>query len=175
MLLLHTVGPNLTHLCVDLVLRSFTFFVFRSFSFFLFFKNWTLRLPFRSNQLLTRNILFLLCYVKNHKSVKANPEFLQTYEVESSNNSWALNAVDCNCKVPHLNINGSSTEILCNSFKINIAWKVSKYGVISGPYFPVFELNTEIFGVNLRIQSEYRKIWTRNNSVLRHFSRSGTK
>ena len=24
------------------------------------------------------------------------------------------------------------------------AWKVSKYEVISGPYFPVFELNTEI-------------------------------
>ena len=79
-----TQGPNFTHLCVGLVLRSFTFFVFRSFSFFLFFKNWTLRLPFRSNQLFTRNILFLLCYVKNHKSVKANPEFLQMYEVESS-------------------------------------------------------------------------------------------
>ena len=25
---------------------------------------------------------------------------------------------------------------------ISIAWKVSKYGVISGPYFPVFGLNT---------------------------------
>ena len=36
------------------------------------------------------------------------------------------------------------------------AWKVSKYGVISGPYFPVFGLN---------IQSECRKIRTRNNSV----------
>ena len=29
----------------------------------------------------------------------------------------------------------------------NTAWKVSKYGVISGPYFPVFGLNTEIYGV----------------------------
>ena len=34
-------------------------------------------------------------------------------------------------------------------FKLQIvmpstAWKVSKYGVISGPYFPVFGLNTEI-------------------------------
>ena len=28
------------------------------------------------------------------------------------------------------------------------AWKVSKYGVISGPYFPVFGLNTMIYGVN---------------------------
>ena len=42
---------------------------------------------------------------------------------------------------------------------------MSKYGVISGPYFPIFGLNTEIYGVNLRIQSESRKIRTRNNSV----------
>ena len=27
------------------------------------------------------------------------------------------------------------------------AWKVSKYGVFSGPYFPLFGLNTEIYGV----------------------------
>ena len=52
------------------------------------------------------------------------------------------------------------------------ARKVSKFGVISGPYFPVFGLNTEIYGVNLRIQPEYRKIRTRNNSVFGHFSRS---
>ena len=31
----------------------------------------------------------------------------------------------------------------------------------------------EIYKVNLRIQSEYRKIRTRNNSVFGHFSRSG--
>ena len=30
------------------------------------------------------------------------------------------------------------------------AWKMSKDGVFSGPYFPVFGLNTEIYGVNLR-------------------------
>ena len=30
----------------------------------------------------------------------------------------------------------------------NTAWKVSKYGVISGPYFPVFGLNTEIYFIN---------------------------
>ena len=52
------------------------------------------------------------------------------------------------------------------------AWKLSKYGVISGPYFPVFRHITEIYSVNLRIQSEYRKIRTRNNSVFGHFSRS---
>ena len=27
--------------------------------------------------------------------------------------------------------------------KASTAWKVSKYGVLSGPYFPVFGLNTE--------------------------------
>ena len=50
-------------------------------------------------------------------------------------------------------------------------WKVSKYGVFSGPYFPVFGLNTEIY--EDRIQSEYGKIQSRKNSVFRHFSRSG--
>ena len=56
---------------------------------------------------------------------------------------------------------------MINSFWENsyTAWKVSKYGVISGPYFLVFGLNTETFGVNLCIQSKYRgkygpEIWT---------------
>ena len=49
---------------------------------------------------------------------------------------------------------------------------MSKYGVISGPYFPVFGLKTEIYGVNLRMQSEYRNIRTRDNSVFGHFSHS---
>ena len=34
---------------------------------------------------------------------------------------------------------------------------MSKYGVFSGPYFPVFRLNTERYGVRLRIQSECDK------------------
>ena len=42
----------------------------------------------------------------------------------------------------------------------------------SGPYFPVVGLNTEIYGINFRIQSEYRKIETRKNSISRNFSRS---
>ena len=33
----------------------------------------------------------------------------------------------------------------CNN---GTAWKVSKYEVISGPHFPAFGLNTEIYGVN---------------------------
>ena len=28
--------------------------------------------------------------------------------------------------------------------KVSTAWKVYKYGVISGPYFPAFGLNAEI-------------------------------
>ena len=56
------------------------------------------------------------------------------------------------------------------SFNICTVWKVSKYGVFSGPYFPVFGLNTEIHGVNLRIQPEYRKIRTRKNPVFGLFS-----
>ena len=45
--------------------------------------------------------------------------------------------------------------------KHSTSWKVSKYGVISGPYFPAFELNSG-------------KLRTRNYSVFGHFSRSGT-
>ena len=44
------------------------------------------------------------------------------------------------------------------SLSVNTARKVSKYGVISGPHFPVFGLNTERYSVSLRIQSEYRNI-----------------
>ena len=54
----------------------------------------------------------------------------------------------------------------------NTVWKVSKYGVLSGPYFPVFGLNTEFYSVNLRIQSKYGKIGTRKNSEFGHFSHS---
>ena len=50
------------------------------------------------------------------------------------------------------------------------ARKVSKYEVLSGLYFHVFGLNTETYGVNLRIQSKYRKIQTRKNSVFEHLS-----
>ena len=38
-----------------------------------------------------------------------------------------------------------------------------------GPYFPLFELNTEIYFANLCIQSENKKIRTRKNSVFGHF------
>ena len=44
--------------------------------------------------------------------------------------------------------------------------------VFPGPYFPAFGLNTERYGVFLHIQSKYRKIRTRKNSVFGHFSLS---
>ena len=42
--------------------------------------------------------------------------------------------------------------------------------IFSGPFFPEFALNTEIFSVNLPIQSEYRKTRARKNSLFGHFS-----
>ena len=38
--------------------------------------------------------------------------------------------------------------------KVSTAWKVSKYGVFSGPYFPVFSPNVE------KYRSEKLCIWT---------------
>ena len=38
--------------------------------------------------------------------------------------------------------------------KLNVtAWKESKYGVISGSYFPVFGLNTEKYGSEITLHS----------------------
>ena len=50
--------------------------------------------------------------------------------------------------------------------------KVFKYGFFSGPYFPVFGLNTEIYSVNFGILSKYGKIRTRKNSIFGYFLRS---
>ena len=53
------------------------------------------------------------------------------------------------------------------------AWKASKYGVFSGPYFPpTFGLNTERYVVSPCIQSECEKIRTTKNSVFGRFSHS---
>ena len=63
----------------------------------------------------------------------------------------------------------------------NTVWKVSKYDVFSGPYFPVFQgsciysVNVRIqFEYSLRIQSECEKIRTMKNSIFWHFWRSVT-
>ena len=52
---------------------------------------------------------------------------------------------------------------------LTTAWKVSKYRAFYGPYFPVFELNMEIYYVNLRIQSKYRKIRAKKTPYLDTF------
>ena len=48
---------------------------------------------------------------------------------------------------------------------------MTNYGVFSGRYFLLFGLNTERYGVSLRIQSKYGKIRTRKKSVFGQFSR----
>ena len=54
----------------------------------------------------------------------------------------------------------------------NIYWvKSAQIQSYSGPYFPVFGLNTAIYSVNIRLQTEYRKIRTRNNFIFGHFSK----
>ena len=59
-----------------------------------------------------------------------------------------------------------------SNHRLHTAWKVSKYRVFSGPYFPAFGLNMERYRVSLRIQSEFWKIRTTKNSAFGHFSRS---
>ena len=50
------------------------------------------------------------------------------------------------------------------------AYKVSKYDVSSGPYFPVFELNTQIY--ENKFSSNTGKNEPEKNSLFGHFSRS---
>ena len=75
-------------------------------------------------------------------------------------------------KVDMLQITQVGDCINCFKLYIFTAWKVSKYGVFSDPYFLAFGLNTESYFVSLSIQSKCGKIQTRKNSVFGHFSRS---
>ena len=57
------------------------------------------------------------------------------------------------------------------------AWKVSKYGVFSGPFFPIFELNAERYRASPRIQIECGKIRTRKktfNMIIRSWPSQDT-
>ena len=45
---------------------------------------------------------------------------------------------------------------------VTTAWKVSKYGVFSGPYFPAFGLNTKINSINIR-KYPY-SVWKQENT-----------
>ena len=49
------------------------------------------------------------------------------------------------------------------------AWKVSKYGVFPGLYFPAFGLNMERYRVSLRIQSECGKTGIRITPNMKTF------
>ena len=85
--------------------------------------------------------------------------------VSISRKNFPTNWLQFQCKFYHQNF-------ITMFFPFLNHGEVMKYGVLSGPYFPVFGLNTERYGVSLRIQSECWKIWTRKNSVFGHFSRS---
>ena len=84
----------------------------------------------------------------------------------------------CHCVVrifPHSDWIRRDTEYLF-VFSPNI-WSVfsrirTEYEEMWSISFPAFGLNTERYGVSLRIQSEYGKIRTRKNSVFGYFSRS---
>ena len=63
---------------------------------------------------------------------------------------------------------------LFSSLRIfSTAWKVSKYGVFSDPYFPAFGLNLGRYGVSLHIQHQCGKIRTTKNPYLDTFHAMG--
>ena len=112
--------------------------------------------------------LFLLS-VLNPSSKYANSQNHQVkkyYADKTSNIDISHCVVEILLFIVHIRF----TKISEKNYTAITAWKVSKYGVISGPYFPVFGLNT--YSVNLNIRSEYRKLQTRNNSIFGHISRS---
>ena len=96
------------------------------------------------------------------------------------NETLKLLTFDCRDSYQNLQIirTKSLWELIFNiikQFELRITcnlWKVSKYGVLSGPYFPALGVNTERYEISLHIHSECGKIRTRNNSVFGHFSRS---
>ena len=49
------------------------------------------------------------------------------------------------------------------------AWKLSKTEIFSGPYFPIFGLNTEIYGVNI-FRPNIGKYGPEKTPFFRHFS-----
>ena len=49
------------------------------------------------------------------------------------------------------------------------AWRLSKYGVFSGPYFPAFRLNAESYSI-IPYSVRMRENTDQKNSTFRHFS-----
>ena len=103
-------------------------------------------------------------------SVKSTPSCLPSFLKEPF---WQQNhLLYVNVTFPTLT-NWWNVEMVTNVKWLTV-WKVSKYGVFSGPYYPELGLNTEIYRVKLHIQSECEKIRARKNSVYGHFSRCGS-
>ena len=69
---------------------------------------------------------------------------------------------------------GKTLGILDHWLRWTLRQKYPNKEFFSGPYFSVFGLNTEIYRVNLPIQSEYRKMQTRINPLFGHFLRRTT-
>ena len=63
--------------------------------------------------------------------------------------------------------NTKMTNLICIFFQ--------RYMQVFGPCFPIFGLNNEIYNVNFRFQSEYRKIHTRKNFGFGNFLCSDCK
>ena len=77
-----------------------------------------------------------------------------------------------NLKNMYLRLFGGFNENKRSSWTQVVNWryhcvKSVQIRTFSGPYFPVFRLNTEIYSINVRIQSKYRKIQTRNKDVIK--------
>ena len=77
----------------------------------------------------------IVCWIKSLEAfstllIKGKIGFLKSNEVLVS-----FKVKQRNCVIENINVEKSST-----------AWKVSKYGAISDPYFPLFGLNTGKYG-----------------------------
>ena len=64
------------------------------------------------------------------------------------------------------------SETFCHSIlpRRCVLCKKTPYSEFSGPYFSAFRLNTEIYSVNLHIQSKCRKKKDQKNSEYANFS-----
>ena len=61
-------------------------------------------------------------------------------------------------------------DVFRGSRKRPVAWKVSKYGIVSGPYFPVFGLNTGKYGPEITPCGPvaWNKLIQKNSSYICH-------
>ena len=129
--------------------------------------------------------LIIISFIYSNSNSDLN-EFLESLEAVlqwtfalDKPNCWRFSKTEPSNKKPKIDYKIDVCILVKSRYNVcfifnHTAWKASKYGVFSGLYFPVFGLKTEIYGVNLRIQSDYMKIRTWENSVFGHFSRRVT-